>query len=198
MNLKRFFIVGIIVGNFLQVMQPQAKEQESFLAQPTTRKQKKKKSIATLRQEFVEACEEYAHAIIREIFTISSLMSRTMDAKKREQLMESLQKRYPAICKAERFFMAGECFKENDNVKDEVARKGDEGVWRLMGLYAQLQEKLLYAITDILEQREASCFMTNDKQKLQKYQEQLLFLQEESELLVKELQAMSNQATLKK
>jgi len=209
MKLVKLIVCLSVCFTMVHAVQSPA-EQSSFLAQPSARRQKKKKSIATLRQEFVDACEVYAHAIIRELFDISTLMAYKTAAKKSPQLLSLLQHRYQELGKAERFFMTGACAPAEKKIKAEVVDEvgchvpgnvsGDiaDTAWQMVSLYARLQEKLLYAMTDILEQRETSCFMTSDKQQLQKYQEQLLFLQEESELLVKELQAMSNQATLKK
>lgn len=156
---------------------------ESFLAQPPVQKtnKKKKKSIATLRQEFTQACEVYAHALVEELYLVGSVMESNLAEKK--EVSDLLRTRFQQLEKAERFFVSGVCSGSEAKVTGKVA-------WRLVQRYAQVQEKLLYAITDLLEQNEKSCFMTADKQQLQTYQESIQSLQEESELLVKELRAL--------
>jgi len=178
---------------FLTSMMPAetAVEKESFLAKPVEQKtnKKKKKSLATMRQEFTESCEAYAHALIQEVYVVGSCMSKSPAGNK--ATINLLRERCQELQEAEQFFVSGRCGTSEGKVTGEVA-------WRLVQQYARVQEALLFAITDLLEQNEKSCFMTADKQQLQSYQESVQSLQEESELLVKELQAISNQATLTK
>ena len=169
---------------------------ESFLAQPVEQKtnRKKKKSLATMRQEFVELAEQYAHTLIEELFVLSSVMMKKLSAAQEKELCALVHKRHASLRAAESFFARGD-----SSVGESFACAGElpERAWQLVQQYARVQEKLLYAISDLVEQQEKSCFMTADKQKLQTYQDSLHSIQKESELVVKELRGISFKATLK-
>lgn len=161
-----------------------AEHEESLYVERTHKVTKKNKSLDTVREEFVRACEECMHGLIREIRVIRSVCKKFQNGVVDTCIGCMFTHRGMLLKRMHMFFVA-----PTDGLQDcthvECTHKEKQAIpldgLALVGAVAMVQEDLLQAMSNMLELASGSPFVCASKKQLVQYSESLNQCIKESE-----------------